>query len=164
MINPNENEFAKETASPGDEGRPEPLLAAEERVLGNESETLAESSHYWQQGVEKARHAAERSELFVRENPVPAIVAALGLGVVIGWALRHALGPEEKSIETRPRLSELNWSILSLPFLWPFFRSVKDKYEDSAESVKDGVSRLRKNIDLTDYTKPIRKRWKAWTH
>jgi hypothetical protein len=28
--------------------------------------------------------------------------------------------------------------------------------------VKDGVKRLKK-IDIDDYAKPIRKRWKAWT-
>jgi hypothetical protein len=43
---------------------------------------------------------------------------------------------------------------------------VKEKYEDSAETVtegvKEGVDRLR-DINLKRYTKPLRKRWKAWT-
>jgi hypothetical protein len=46
--------------------------------------------------------------------------------------------------------------------LWPFFKSAKEKYETSAEAVKDGVKRLKK-IEIDDYAKPIRKRWKAWT-
>jgi len=59
-------------------------------------------------------------------------------------------------------LGNVNWGLLSLPFLWPFFKSAKEKYESSAEAVKDGVERLKK-IDVGDYTKPIRKRWKRWT-
>jgi hypothetical protein len=97
----------------------------------------------------------------LRENPVPAIVGALGLGLAIGWALRHATAEDEKEPEIENALGNINWSFLSLPFLWPFFRSVKERYETSAESVKDGVSKLKK-VDIRPYTKPIRKRWKAW--
>jgi hypothetical protein len=46
-----------------------------------------------------------------------------------------------------------------LPFLWPALRSVKEKFEESADVVGEGV----KGIDLDRYTKPIRKRWKSWT-
>ncbi len=57
----------------------------------------------------------------------------------------------------------MNWSFVSLPLLWPFFKSLKEKYEDSTEAVKGGVDRLRE-IDIARYAKPVRKRWKAWTH
>ena len=40
---------------------------------------------------------------------------------------------------------------------------MKEKYEDSAGAVKQGVDRVR-NVDIQRYTKPIRKRWKNWTH
>jgi len=62
-------------------------------------------------------------------------------------------------------LGNLNWSILSLPFLWPLLKSAREKYETSADAMadamKDGVKRLKK-IDVNRYAKPIRKRWKAW--
>jgi len=77
------------------------------------------------------------------------------------WVIGVSRG-KEKEVEIKSPIGNLNWSFLSLPFLWPFFRSVKDRYETSAESVKDGVTRLRKNVDIGSYTKPIRKRWKAW--
>jgi hypothetical protein len=97
----------------------------------------------------------------LRENPVPAILGALGLGLAIGWALRHATAGEDKEVAVKSPVGNIDWSFLSLPFLWPFMRSVKDRYESSSESLKDGVGRL-KNIDISPYTKPIRKRWKAW--
>jgi hypothetical protein len=55
--------------------------------------------------------------------------------------------------------------VLSLPFLWPFFKSVRRRYEDSADVVsdvvKDGVDRL-KGVDVDRYVKPLRKKWRSW--
>jgi hypothetical protein len=98
-----------------------------------------------------------RTELFLRENPVPLVIGALAAGVVIGLAIHYASRSEEK--ETKIPLGGINWSFLSLPFLWPALRSVKDRFEDSADAVSEGV----KGVDLDRYTKPIRKRWKSWT-
>jgi hypothetical protein len=117
----------------------------------------------WEQTKEKASAARERTEFFLRENPVPTIIGALALGMAVGWALRYATAADEKESEIETPLGNLNWSFLSLPFLWPFLKTVKEKYEDSAETVKDGVDRLRK-IDVDRYAKPLRKRWKSWTN
>ena len=120
-------------------------------------------SQTWDGTKEKANRARERTEYFVRENPVPAILGALGIGIAIGLAIRYASPTERKAeIEVKSPLGDLNWSVLSLPFLWPLFKSAREKYESSAEAVKDGVKRLKK-IDVNRYAKPIRKRWKAWT-
>src|SRR5437667_12817312 len=59
-------------------------------------------------------------------------------------------------------LANLNWSLLSMTFLWPLFKSAREKYESSYEAMKDGVKQLKK-IDMDRYAKPIRKRSKAWT-
>ena len=98
-----------------------------------------------------------RTELFLRENPVPLVIGALTIGLAIGLAIRYASRPEEKEIDTP--VGRLNWSFLSLPFLWPLLRSMKEKVEESADAVGEGV----KGIDLDRYTKPLRKRWKSWT-
>jgi hypothetical protein len=116
----------------------------------------------WAETKQRAGTARERTELFLRENPVPTILGALVVGLAIGLAIRYASREEEKEIEVKTPLGNISWSFLSLPFLWPFFKSVKEKYEDSAEAVKDGVDRVR-NIDVRRYTKPIRKRWKSWS-
>jgi len=98
-----------------------------------------------------------RTELFLRENPVPLVIGALTIGLAIGLAIRYASRPEEKEIETP--VGRLNWSFLSLPFLWPLLRSMKERVEESADAVGEGV----KGIDLDRYTRPLRKRWRSWT-
>jgi hypothetical protein len=104
--------------------------------------------------------ARERTELFLRENPVPMILGALVAGLAIGLAIRYASRSDEKEVEVKTPLGNVNWSVLSLPFLWPLVRGLKDKLEDSTDSIREGV----KNIDVDRYTKPIRKRWKSWIH
>ena len=108
----------------------------------------------------RSTSARERTELFLRENPVPMIIGALAAGLAIGLAIRYASREDEKEVELKTPLGRLNWGFLSLPFLWPIVRGMKEKFEDSAGAVKEGV----KDIDLERYTKPIRKRWKSWTH
>ena len=98
-----------------------------------------------------------RTELFLRENPVPLVIGALTIGLAIGLAIRYASRSEEKEIGTP--VGRLNWSFLSLPFLWPLLRSMKERVEESADAVGEGV----KAIDLDRYTRPLRKRWKSWT-
>jgi hypothetical protein len=116
----------------------------------------------WEQTKQKAVRVRERTEYFLRENPVPMILGALAAGVAIGMAIRYASGAEQKEKAKLP-LDRINWSVLSLPFLWPVFKSLKQKCEDSAETVRENVDRLKK-IDIERYAKPIRKRWKAWTN
>lgn len=116
----------------------------------------------WEQAREKASMARERTEVFLRENPVPTILGALAIGLAIGLAIRYASSSEEEETEAKTPFGNLNWSFLSLPFLWPLFRSAREKHEESTEALKDRVGRLPK-IDIDRYAKPIRKRWKAWT-
>jgi hypothetical protein len=158
MINPSENDFRQDepvSSTPSNET---------ENLTGREGAQRASRSvaQAWEQTKEKASLARERTDYFLRENPIPTIVGALAVGLAIGWALRHATTHEEKELEIRSPLGNVNWGFLSLPFLWPFFKSVREKYEDSTDAVKDRVDRL-KNVDVHRYTKPIRKRWKAWT-
>jgi hypothetical protein len=165
MINPNENNLT------GDEPLPTQVQPGEEQIGSGGREQFRQAtgkistamSQTWDETKERAGRARERTEYFVRENPVPTILGALGLGIAIGLAIRLASASDRKAeIEVKSPLGNLNWSVLSLPFLWPLFKSAREKYEDSAEVVKDGVKRLKK-IDVDRYAKPIRKRWKAWT-
>jgi ElaB/YqjD/DUF883 family membrane-anchored ribosome-binding protein len=165
MINPNENNLTR------DEPLPTQVQPGEEQIASGGREQFRQVtskfstavSQTWDETKEKASRARERTEYFVRENPVPTILGALGLGIAIGLAIRFASSGERKAeIEVKSPLGNLNWSVLSLPFLWPFLKSAREKYESSAEVVKDGVKRLKK-IDVDRYAKPIRKRWKAWT-
>ena len=169
MINPNENNLTR------DEPLPTPIPPGEEQIGSGGREQFRQTagkfsaavSQTWDETKEKAGRARERTEHFVRENPVPAILGALGLGIAIGLAIRYASAGERKTeVEAKSPLGNVNWSVLALPFLWPFFKSAREKYEKSteamADAMKDGVKRLKK-IDVDRYAKPIRKRWKAWT-
>jgi ElaB/YqjD/DUF883 family membrane-anchored ribosome-binding protein len=168
-MNSNENDLT------GDEPLPAHLQPREEEIgsAGREQfrrateEVSTQMSQTWDQTKQKANKALERTEDFVRENPVPTILGALGLGIAIGLAIRYAAPSERKrEIEVESPWGNFNWSVLSLPFLWPLFKSARKKYEKSADVVsdamKDGVKRLKK-MDVERYAKPIRKRWSAWT-
>ena len=168
-MNPNENDLTR------DEPLSSQLHQHEEEIgsMGREQfrrateQASTEMSQTWDQTKEKANRALERTEHFVRENPVPTILGALGLGVAIGLAIRFVAPSERKhEIEVKSPVGTFNWTLLSLPFLWPFFKSARKKYEESADvvagAVKDGVKRLKK-MDVERYAKPVRKRWRAWT-
>jgi hypothetical protein len=165
MINPNENNLTR------DEPLPTPVQPGTEEIGPGGREQFRRASRKistamsqtWDETKEKAGRARDRTEYFVRENPVPTILGALGLGIAIGLAIRIASTSERKAeIELKSPLGNFDWRVLSLPFLWPLFKSAREKYESSAEAMKDGVERLKK-IDVNRYAKPIRKRWKAWT-
>jgi len=163
-MNPNENDLTR------DEPLPTPHFQPREEDTGSTGreqfrrateEVSTQMSETWDQTKEKATRALERTEDFVRENPVPTILGALGLGIAIGLAIRYAAPDERKrEIVVESPFGRFNWSLLSLPFLWPLFKSAKEKSEDV---MRNGVKRFKK-MDVERYAKPIRKRWRAWTH
>jgi len=160
MINPDDDFLEEESlpAAPEISSEEQTAATVRRRVRRAAPEPSAAMGDSWARVKARTASARERTELFLRENPVPTILGALGIGLAIGLAIRYASSAREE--EKTP--ARINWSFLSLPFLWPFFRSVKEKYDESTEAVKEGVDRVR-NIDMQHYTKPIRKRWQAWT-
>src|SRR5437899_4344504 len=113
MINPNENNLTR------DEPLPTPVQpGAEETGPGGREQFRRATrkfstamSQTWDQTKEQAGRARERTEYLVRENPVPTILGALGIGIAIGLAIRYASGPERKTeIEVKSPLGNLNWS------------------------------------------------------
>lgn len=154
MINPTGDEFNEEvpTSASADVGA---FQTSNRGMTGT-------ASNAWEQTKEKAGAARERTEIFVRSNPIPILLSALGIGIAIGLAIRYASSTAERTIEPEEKISDGALGFLSLPFLWPLLKSVKAKAEDSADALKEGVDRL-KNVKVSRYTKPIRKHWKAWT-
>jgi ElaB/YqjD/DUF883 family membrane-anchored ribosome-binding protein len=169
-MNPNENDLTRDEPLPAQQfqSREEDIgSTGREQFRRAKEDVSTQMSQTWDQTRERASRALERTEHFVRENPVPTILGALGLGIAIGLAIRYAAPIErEREIEVESPWGKINWSVLSLPFLWPLFRSARKQYEKSADVVadamKDGVKRLRK-MDVERYAKPVRKRWRAWT-
>src|SRR5213079_2982883 len=80
MINPNENDLTR------DEPLPTQLQPRGEEIGSTGREQFRQvtnkfstaMSQTWDQTKEKAGRARDRTEYFVRENPVPAILSALG--------------------------------------------------------------------------------------
>ena len=169
-MNPNEHDLTRdESLSSQHQPREEETgSTGREQFRQAKQELSTGMNQAWDQTKEKASRALERTEYFVRENPVPTILSALSLGLAIGLAIRYA-APRERKQEfvVESPLGKFNWSVLSLPFLWPLFKSARKKYEKSADVVSDamknGVKRLKK-VDVERYAKPMRKRWRAWTH
>jgi ElaB/YqjD/DUF883 family membrane-anchored ribosome-binding protein len=165
MINPNGDEFME------DDPLAASMRSSEERNLEENSGKMRQAAEKvsnfagdaWEQTRERASLARERTEFFLRENPVPTVLGALAIGVAIGLAIRYSSSSAEKEIEAKSPLANVDLSVLSLPFLWPFFKSLRRRYEDSADVVKDGVDRLKK-VDVDRYVKPLRKKWKAWAN
>ena len=162
-MNPNENDFTRDEPLPAQQFQPREEdmdLTERERFSRAKEEVSTQMSQTWDQTKEKASRALERTEDFVRENPVPTILGAFGLGIAIGLAIRYAAPSESKrEIVVESPWGKFNWSVLSLPFLWPLFKSAREKSEDV---MRNGVKRLKK-MDVEKYAKPIRKRWRAWT-
>ena len=154
MINPTGDEFNEEipTSASADVG------AFQDRNRGS-AEKAGEA---WEQTKEKADAMRNRAEIFVRQNPIPTLLGALGVGIAIGLAIRYASTTAMKEDDPREKLREGALGFFSLPFLLPLLKSAKTKAEDSADAIKEGVDRL-KNVKVSRYTKPIRKRWRAWT-
>jgi hypothetical protein len=162
MINPSGDEFDRDPLSASGD-----VSGTEEFGSRSVGDKAADA---WEQTKDKASAARERTEVFVRENPIPVLLGALGLGIAIGLAIRYASTSaeraEEARAEARDEVKEKAWSYLSLPFLWPMWKSLREKAEDSADAMKEGFGRV-KNVDVSRYTKPmrkkVRKQWKRWT-
>jgi len=135
--------------------------SAQERLQEGARKISNVASDTWDQTRQKAVVVRERTEFFLRENPVPTVLGALALGLAIGLAIRYSSRPEEPQLTLKRALREIDWSTISPAFLPALMRSVKRGYADSAEAVKGGLERV-KEVDVDDYVKPLRKRWTKW--
>ncbi len=173
MINPNGEDFTKNNPIPGStsQGSMQPggeqiSSVSKPRFEETTEKVAAVASDTWQQTKEKASIARERTEFFLRENPIPTVIGALAIGLAIGLAIRYSSEAKAREAEVKSPLGDVNLGMLSLPFLWPFFKQVRRRYEDSAEVVKEGVrggvDRL-KDVKVESYVKPLRKKWRSWT-
>ena len=147
-----ETEFGSETAGRSAQGR----MSDGARKFSNAA------SDTWDQTRQKAVVVRERTEFFLRENPVPTVLGALALGLAIGLAIRYSSRPEEPTpLSVKRALREIDWSTISPAFLPGLIKSAKRGYADSAEAVKGGFERV-KDVAVDEYVKPLRKQWKQW--
>src|ERR1051325_7556920 len=117
--------------------------SAQERIQEGARKLSSAASETWDQTRQKAVVVRERTEFFLRENPVPTVLGALAVGLAIGLAIRYSSRPEEPSLTVKRALREVDWSSIAPAFLPSLVRNVKRGYEGSAEAVKDGLGRGR---------------------
>ncbi len=155
-----ENDPMSETEF-GSEGRESTARSAQDRMAEGARRISNAASDTWDQTRQKAVVVRERTEFFLRENPVPTVLGALALGLAIGLAIRYSSRPEEPTLSVKRALREIDWSTISPAFLPGLIKSAKRGYADSAEAVKGGFERV-KDVDVDEYVKPLRKQWKRW--
>src|SRR5512132_1562227 len=126
MMNPNENDLTRDEPLAAQQFQPREEdigTTAREQFRRATQKASTEMSQTWDQTKEKASRALERTEHFMRENPVPTILGALGLGIAIGLAIRYAAHSERKrEIVVESPWGKFNWSVLALPLLGPLFK------------------------------------------
>src|SRR5207249_11284666 len=110
MINPTGDEFNEQvpTGASADVG----AFQTSNRGL------TGPASNAWEQTKEKAGAARERTEIFVRSNPIPIVLSALGVGIAIGLAIGYASSTAERKIEPEQRIRDGALGLLALPFRW----------------------------------------------
>src|SRR6202171_2362025 len=95
MINPDGDEFMEDdplAAQSHAEGR---LVRTEVRVRQTAQKVSEAAGDTW----DNAKMARERTEVFLRQNPIPTILGALAIGLAIGLAIRYANSGEKKEVE-----------------------------------------------------------------
>ena len=103
-----ETEFGSETSARG----------AQSRIQEGARKFSSAASDTWDQTRQKAVVVRERTEFFLRENPVPTVLGALALGLAIGLAIRYSARPEEPTpLSLKRALREIAWSTVSPAFL-----------------------------------------------
>ena len=166
MKNSNGDNFPKEDPMAETEfGHEMSGRTAGERLEEGARKFSGAASDTWDQTRQKAVIARERTEFYLRENPIPTVLGALALGLVIGLAIRYASRPEEPTpLTVRNALKNIDWRGISEPAM-PFLRKARRGYDGSAEAVSDavreGFDRV-KDVDVDSYVKPLRKRWNSW--
>ncbi len=88
----------------------------------------------------------------IRANPIPAVLAALGVGFALGLAIRM-LEPDRKAEPLRDALDDLRALLASGA------KRGKRAYADSAEAVRDAVEQAVEKARDID-TDPVTNWWK----
>ena len=98
MINPSNEDFMEDDplAASMHASDEEILAGVEGRVRQKVRRVSDAAGSTWEHTKSSAGKARERTEFFLRENPVPTVLGALAIGLAIGLAIRYASRPEEK--------------------------------------------------------------------
>lgn len=144
---------AKEVA--GDIGS---SLQEKGRAFGNSASETWETARY------KSDDLLHTTEEYVRENPLPAILTAVGVGFALGLLVRSLEHSNREVIEVpipkaAQKVRDYDYKAAVLPFLWPVVKFFSSNYAASRKQVNKAY-KSAKDIDVDDYIDPLVKKVK----
>jgi uncharacterized protein (TIGR02284 family) len=125
----------------------------------------ASAAESWSHTKASAEDLLHNTEIYVRENPVPAILTALGVGFVVGLLVRSIGEPSSRDrIEvpipkTAQKVRDFDYKAALLPFVWPVVKFFSTNYAASQKSVQKAYKNA-KNVDVSGYVDPVKKAYK----
>jgi len=103
------------------------------------------------QSESRTQHVLHEADTYVRENPIPAVLTAVGVGFALGLLIRSLERPTARDV-FEDRADEAR-SVLSSLFA-PVASESRKAYRRSAKAVREAVD-TAKDIDVEDYTDPV---------
>ena len=100
-------------------------------------------------GETKTQEMTRRADHYLRENPIPAVIGAIAIGLAIGLLVR-ASQPRRSRWEQAGNDMEGYWDSV-IP---PLTKRAKKAYGRSSHAIHDAVEAVR-DVDVDDYIDPV---------
>ena len=120
----------------------------------------------WADARVKTTDILHDTEIYVRENPFPAILTALGVGFALGLLVRLLESPNRNTIEVpipkaAQKVRDYDYRAAVLPFLWPVVKFFSSNYAASRKAASKAYKQAA-NVDVSDYVDPLVKKAKKF--
>ncbi len=124
----------------------------------------ASAAEGWATTRTKSDDLLRDTEDYVRENPFPAILTALGVGFALGLLVRLLESPRRDTIEVpipkaAQKVRDFDYQAAVLPFLWPVVKFFSSNYAASRKAANKAYKQAS-NIDVSYYADPLCKKAK----
>ena len=118
----------------------------------------------WANARSKSDDLLHETENYVRENPIPAILSALGVGFALGLLVRLLDSPSRDIIEVpipkaAKKVRDFDYQAAVLPFVWPVVKFFSSNYASSRKAASKAYKQAS-NIDVSGYIDPLVKKAK----
>ena len=117
------------------------------------------ASSTWTDARGKSDELLRETEDYVRANPIPAILGALGVGFVLGLLIRSLESPRRDTIQVpipkaAQKVRDFDYQATVLPFVWPVVKFFSSNYAASRKAATSAYKQAS-NIDVSDYVDPV---------
>ncbi len=125
----------------------------------------ASASETWETACYKGDDVLRTTEEYVRENPLPSILTAVGVGFVLGLLVRSLESPSRREVIEVPipkgvqKVRDYDYKAAFLPFVWPVVKFFSSNYAASRKQANKAYKSAQ-DIDVNDYIDPIVKKVK----